>query len=731
MAKIKTVLILILICIHVKTLAQFSFQFDNSIEIQIQGQSLAYGWSGGLNAGQYNTIDLNNDGIEDLVIYDRTSNRLITFLNDNNQFVYQPEYEYFFPEDVNSWLVLADFNCDGKKDIFTSTTGGIKVYENTSENTLSWQSVADPLFTQGSSSQINLQVNSSDIPAIEDIDGDGDLDILVFNFFSGGTIEYHQNQSIETSGNCNNLDFVRVDRNWGKFEECNCGDYAFGEFCPNGSRIARRPEHAGGKALLAFDNDGDGDKDILFGDEECEELVFFENEGSSIEAIMLSFNDQFPNTTNAIQFPIFPAAYYEDLDFDGIKDLIVAPNTAFNVNNQIDFARSSRFYKNSGSNDQPIFNFSTNNFLQNEMIDLGENASPLFFDMDVDGDADLLVASGGMVQPDGFYGTISLYENIGTPVAPIYNLIDNDYLGFSNLKFRNLQIQLTDVNQDNRPDLVFSGIETQDKDIYYLPNSGNVGSQFNINDRTKIPQSLNEQDNPYIFDIDQDGLSDLLIGKATGRIEHYRNTGNGSYELVTNEFFNIADDIFKRNPSIAIGDINADAKVDFLVTDATGKISIWNDLFEQLDGPSLPQTNILNHTLLNDNIDIRLGRFNRLTLQDIDGDGLADLTIGSTLGGIQYLKNVSERVPGGENQKLSLKLFPNPSLNNQTLKIQANDDASIAVYSVLGTLIMSDIELRNLQILQLDLSFLANGVYIVRGRGNNLGEASERLLIQK
>ena len=43
-------------------------------------------WAGGLNAAHHNTMDLNDDGKDDLVIFDRTADKVITFLNDNNQY---------------------------------------------------------------------------------------------------------------------------------------------------------------------------------------------------------------------------------------------------------------------------------------------------------------------------------------------------------------------------------------------------------------------------------------------------------------------------------------------------------------------------------------------------------------------------------------------------------------------------------------------------------------------
>src|SRR5690606_7409491 len=61
-------------------LGQAIFEFDQSIEVVEHGESLELAWAGGLNSSQYHSIDLNFDGTDDLVIFDRTSNKLSCFL---------------------------------------------------------------------------------------------------------------------------------------------------------------------------------------------------------------------------------------------------------------------------------------------------------------------------------------------------------------------------------------------------------------------------------------------------------------------------------------------------------------------------------------------------------------------------------------------------------------------------------------------------------------------------
>ncbi len=69
------------------------------------------------------------------------------------------------------------------KTFFTSTSLGITLYEQVKTgSTWSFKLVRDALYTKGFSGNINLQVSGTDIPGITDVDDDGDLDLLTFDF---------------------------------------------------------------------------------------------------------------------------------------------------------------------------------------------------------------------------------------------------------------------------------------------------------------------------------------------------------------------------------------------------------------------------------------------------------------------------------------------------------------------------------------------------------------------
>ena len=52
-----------------------------AIQVKNTDNVLSSPWAGGLNACQFGRVDLNSDGVKDLVVFDRQGNRLSCFLN--------------------------------------------------------------------------------------------------------------------------------------------------------------------------------------------------------------------------------------------------------------------------------------------------------------------------------------------------------------------------------------------------------------------------------------------------------------------------------------------------------------------------------------------------------------------------------------------------------------------------------------------------------------------------
>lgn len=712
-------------------LAQYNFKFDQSIPVIVEGQKLALPWGGGLNAGQYQSIDLNLDGIHDLVVFDRTSNKINCFINEGGAYVYSPEYAHLFPQDISNWLVLADYNCDGQMDIFTSSVFGIKVYEGTVRNgKVAWDLVADPIYTIGFAGQVNLQVNVSDIPAIVDVDGDGDLDILVFNFAGAGTIEYHQNFSIEDDGACG-LNFRRTTNKWGDFEECTCGVYAIGTSCAaiNGKTLPenQRIMHAGGKALLLLDMDDDGDMEMIFGDEGCYNLAFFENVGSPSVAAFHSAQENFP----AEDYPdfLFPAAYHIDVDSDGVKDLVVAPNISDGVHYGVDLSASSWLYKNVGSNEYPDFQLMKRDFLQEKMIDRGENAAPAFADLDQDGMVDMLIGHRGVLREDAFYATLAYYKNVGTPLNPEFSLITEDFLNLSSLRLTHIYPGLADINGDGYDDLYFTGTANQDNtSLYYvLSEGGEITTSMTV--RT-LPINLSVNDKPIMADLDGDGFADLVLLKGSGRMEYYTFSGNShapDYTLEDSSLGGFTDKFENRNVIPSVYDLDGDGTLEFILSDAFGNLHLIKDIFQHDSGLADTDSLTVSSSVLGFTESARLGRQARPAFAVLSEGHFPTMIVGSKQGGL-FLFQPSEWVQSpGKGRSRLMQVYPNPA--EGFFKIEAEETVSIVLYDALGKKVAPSFTVSKAEIFHYDTATLSAGVYFVKALSNGGKTETFKLIV--
>ncbi len=355
------------------------FEYKNIPLKNQKNEILRLGSVGGLNAPQIYAIDLDLDSKEDLVIFDRSNHHFFTFLAKNNQYEYAPQFEKIFPN-CQGWIVLVDMDNDGLKDIFTNNFYlGVRIFKQTkNDKGIKFTLFTDEIQTKKSTFNYALNIPLTDIPAILDIDNDGDIDILTFEYWTGKNIELHEN--ITPKNKKEKLLFQQKTSCWANLHEgLECGDFYF-ENCEKskgkGGGENTEITHTG-STIHFFDVNADKKLDILIGDAACQSLYVFLNEGNNQKPIFKKTITHFPNS-KPIQTFNFPAVFFLDIDFDAKIDMLVAPNLFISKNNRVDFSKSLHFYKNIGSNQKPNYQFIKDNFLQDEMIDIGENAKIRF-----------------------------------------------------------------------------------------------------------------------------------------------------------------------------------------------------------------------------------------------------------------------------------------------------------------------------------------------------------------
>ena len=154
------------------------------------------------------------------------------------------------------------------------------------------------------------------------------------------------------------------------------------------------------------------------------------------------------------QIFIYIASFYEDVDFDGVKDFIASPNS----DNDTEDKESIWYYKNYGTNDAPSFYFQQKNFLQDETIELGRGAKPFLVDLNNDELMDLIVSNFGefdLSVPIHYSSSIKSYLNIGTASNPIFSKTSDDFQNISSsLNQLNLAPAFGDLDADGDLDVI-------------------------------------------------------------------------------------------------------------------------------------------------------------------------------------------------------------------------------------------------------------------------------------
>ncbi|GAB3642761.1 FG-GAP-like repeat-containing protein [Spirosoma arcticum] len=716
----------------------FSFQYDQRPTVSVDGRVLLNPWAGGLNATQYSTVRLNDDTRDDLVVFDRTTFKVSTFVAIDDPsgtgiaWQYAPAYEVAFPV-VYSWILLVDYDGDGRKDLFTNGLSGVRLFHNESAGgNPVFRLMADPLMTEGYGGRQSLYVPPSDTPAILDYDDDGDIDVLTFDG-TGDQISYQQNLSVERTGRKDGLDFKRTSGVcWGHFKKNYCNDFTFGLECGGEPQLTTpdlsgaRPLHSG-NTLTVLDTDGDGNKDLLFGFVTCQNLARIRSVGpNSSKAYFTGFDSLFP-ARRPIVFPAFPATSWEDVDGDGQKDLLASPNVGFNENQAFNFRASGWFYKNAGTNLKPDFQFVRTDFLQSEMLDLGENAAPALADLDGDGDMDLLIGYAGFQTTNGYRAGLWQFENRGTRQNPAFVLITTDYLGLTaSLTLTNAIPAFADVDANGSTDLVLTanGVEMR-----VLLNSAPQGSAVRYSLATAIrwpkPDRMVPGDLPTVTDVDRDGIADLLIGKIDGTIQYLRNAGttaNPVFQLQNQNVGNFAIDRFIGAHSITVTDLNGDQKNELTVATNSGQIRVYQfpdrqsfdqplTLLDSLPGAGLPGKGLI------------------AALADLDGDQLPDLMVGTTTGGLRYLKNTSQKVviTGVTEEPTGPWAFPNPT--DRYMTIRAPHNGRVELLSLSGQVVLPGQAVRANIETTVDLGNLTEGTYLLRLSADST--SPQQALVQK
>ena len=681
------------LCIPV--FSQWDYGFDiGVVPVVVGNDTLDNPWTGGLTAPQWSPIDLDFDGDEDLFAFDRDGHRLLAFERDGSDWIYRPEWVVGWPN-LQEWVLLRDYDCDGNPDIFTSVQNGIHVYKNNTTDPLNpqFELVAGPLLASydfGAGDDILPVVCISlDVPAIQDLDGDGDLDIISFTETSSTLYKY---EGLSTCG----IELECTNRCYGMLAEAieNNNLYIGDDFDCEYNVIDPRGgnRHVGG-SITALQLDDNGPLDLLIGDVTYPTIIGVLLEDAidgQDSAIYTDF--AFPIATNGIEeldCKRFPTAYNIDVDNDGVKDLLLSPNTYL----EVDDDASVHFMRNIGTNNAPFWDYVSQTHLQDQMIDMGRGAYPILVDIDSDGLLDLVVTN-----KENYHGVgdtpskLHSYKNTGTIENPVFTLQNDINADLETYGIESPFPAIGDLDGDGDVDLIVGdelGL------LHYFENIAGEGNWplfevniLSISDSEGETIDIGQFATPQLIDINSDGLLDLIIGEKNGILNLYLNCGSStspSWCKYTSDAFGDAWGNILVSNALGINGYSTPSFIKdslgthIIASNEVGSVEYFGILQENLEYEySLQTVNVLNHIS---------GYRSSCTFGDLNSDGKLDCFMGIQNGGMRCYygsDSVTISIPEIEEfEPVELILYPNPGTNSLSWKSHISN-VEVEVYNSTG-----------------------------------------------
>lgn len=652
------------------------------IPVERNGLALQNAWAGGLNAPQFYPIDLNGDGINDLFVFDRGSNKVLTFLNDGSHsdtaFHYAPEYEHVFPA-MTQYAVIRDYNHDGVPDIFTYQAGGtnpqgqaipvgIEVYKGSRVNgNLHFDVVQYCLNFSQDGFTVNILPNALGAPGFIDVNGDGDLDILAFGIY-GTTITYFENQTVEMGLNPDSMIFNQVSSCWGNIYVSNSTlGVSLNVSCKGGTGQEGGPEdprHTGA-ALSALRYGNDANVDAILSGAHVDFMALLKNTGDASYANIGWVDTLWPQCNVPVQMPLFPGAYQLDAENDGSQDLLISP--LFSISSED--AKNVMLYRYING-DSCYYQYSGNDsFLVSTMLDFGTDSKAVFFDYNGDGLMDIVVGNYYYYNRQ-VLGTsqLALYKNVGTRTQPRFVEISKDWAGLSQYSLAGEVLGYNpafgDLDGDGKPDMLAGDVNG---DLFFFRNEGDSEASYpsmTISNYESI--NVGGDAAPFIYDVNGDSLPDLIIGNMNGTLSYYWNYGTRSNPKFSADSVNTYfGGVNVTNPASTIGNSQP-----FIMRDSTGNMLLFvgSDqglVFEYLIDPAKLRTGTF--TLLDTNF-LNYNAGARVTMQanDLAGNGKLEYLAGNALGGLQMFSDslwdssnvlsVHDLLPDN-----GISIYPNPA----------------------------------------------------------------------
>lgn len=365
------------------------------------------------------------------------------------------------------------------------------------------------------------------------------------------------------------------------------------------------------------DIDGDGDLDLFLGSSSLSNLLFFKNVGTPEQPKFVRDDNLLREVNekeyhNSISYP-----FLADLDGDGDYDLILSS------------FRGLQYYRNVGDKYYPIF-FKIDNFFFEVNKNIGNDAKPVFVDIDGDGDLDLFIGIGESLFGGPVAGTVLGFRNTGNKRFPRFVRDRALTNGIQDVGL-NAFPAFADLNGDGKHELLVG--RDQNTFIYFVNSSSKKNPQWVRQSITFANfETKSYWKNPTFADIDGDGDLDLIYGSADGELYFYRNVGNSkkpNLKLEPQLFEPIR--IAGGSASVSFADFDKDGDFDLLSGDYLGGFQFFRNYGNRFR----PVFRKDNRNFLN----LTVPSFSTPIFVDVNNDGNYDIVSGALDGKIYCFIN--------------------------------------------------------------------------------------------
>lgn len=421
---------------------------------------------------------------------------------------------YYISGNTYSSPHLADLDGDGDLDLVVGTeTSWLSFYRNDgSASAPSWGAIKQDLFQISNRSRL--------VPYAGDLDNDGDMDLLVGT--ASGNVYFLENTGV--SG-------------------------GFPTFSLNATPIATTGQYC--KPALD-DIDNDGDLDLLVAS--SSKVTLFRNVGDA-QTFDFSFeSDTMVDTTTV--YGLSPA--FTDMDGDGDNEMICGDS-----NGRLDLYEKQV----DGSNVSYV--------LQNSRyggISVYQLATCSFGDLDNDGDDDLVVSD--------ISGEMRRYVTT-MGAAPTHTLAAKPFAGFD-MSFAS-SYTVADFNGDGALDMMVA----VGKEIAYLVNSGGTpdSPEWTLENPALVTTTYRNL-SLETWDYDLDGDLDIFFGNETGGIGLLENIGDATTPSFVETYSGYGASPTQRfdglriafpDSSIRLVDIDGDGDRDAVIVNAGGNSAMFRN----------------------------------------------------------------------------------------------------------------------------------------------------------